>query len=1076
MNQVKLNRRKLQLNAQVVALCAAVFACFTPLTSLGQPFGEVKIEENVVITVNDGLPSNHCRSVVETPDGFIWISTGKGLARFDGAEVKTFTHEPEDPTSIFDNRISPILLDSQSLWLGTHLGLSRMDLRTETFQNYQFAQGRFIDTLDKRIPTRVMSLEKSSSGDIWLGTFDDGLFRYLPELDSFKSYRFPQEKVAPYYPTKKSIDHVMSLRQDRFNDSIMWAGTTAGLLKVNTFTDEIQWFLYPKSDEKQFTHQNAIRSIYQHEDSLLYLTSWYAGVNIFNPQTAHFYPLPFKNQKPGERERAVRFLSTPIAPVVKKNETEIWITTFFGMMTYHIPSQTWKRIQENDIKQNIIYGVRFIDSKNRAWYPRANGLHFYNPLLQQFVQHNYEHLNSDLIGYTYYFLFQENENAFGVLPHSGQGIYYFNPDSNSWRMFKVPEKYREAKGNFEPRGYALSPSKQFWTISTPSGLYNFFPKSSVFKPLNVPLWLRDKVFRTVLWDKLGRLWLGLTNDGLARWTPESNQWEWYVSELKGGNPQIEIGNITDLFEDSQGNIWINRQGGYSVYESQQDSFHNFLQGINLDPKIKTIFEFAEDQHGRVWINSLNALLSYSQAQNPHKGVVEIYDLQEMYALPRLIFLRADAHGMLWAFYGRVIYQIDPSTMKLTAHSMKYGISEQDPLYGFNILPDGKLLFGGENKIWLADPQNFKSNTENPVPYLTDISILQKPLVDTAAHLITQLNLAHDENFFSLGFSSIGFTRGNDNKFLYRLKNFDNKWIPAENRRFANFTNVPSGDFIFELQAANNEGIWNEDIFRLPIHIATPWWETVWFLSFMTSLIVGIGYLAYQWRIRQVRREERLRSEYEFKLTDMEMSALRAQMNPHFIFNAMNSIEYFIINNEPEKASDYLNRFSRLIRLILQNSKSTIVPLKDDLEALKLYIEIESTRFDGLFDYEVKIQKDLDMEKIMVPPMLIQPYVENAIWHGLMQKKDGQGKIDLTLRRDNGTLICLIEDNGIGREAAEKLKSKSTTRKKSFGMKITHDRLDALNQLAGTKASVQIFDLKDQDENATGTRVELIIPL
>ena len=261
-----------------------------------------------------------------------------------------------------------------------------------------------------------------------------------------------------------------------------------------------------------------------------------------------------------------------------------------------------------------------------------------------------------------------------------------------------------------------------------------------------------------------------------------------------------------------------------------------------------------------------------------------------------------------------------------------------------------------------------------------------------------------------------------------------------------------------------------------IHISTVWWKTTWFWGLSALVILGVAYLLYRLRIRQVLKEERLRSDYERRLTDVEMSALRAQMNPHFIFNSLNSIEYYIISNDPERASDYLNRFSRLIRLTLQNSKTTIVKLSDDLEALQLYVELESLRFDNLFDYEIKVEKDLRKEEVMIPPLLIQPYVENAIWHGLMQKRGDKGLLSVTISRRKNNLICYIEDNGIGREAAEKLKSKSATKRKSFGMKITKDRLDALNHLAGTKASVQIFDLKDDDGNATGTRVELVIPL
>ena len=234
-------------------------------------------------------------------------------------------------------------------------------------------------------------------------------------------------------------------------------------------------------------------------------------------------------------------------------------------------------------------------------------------------------------------------------------------------------------------------------------------------------------------------------------------------------------------------------------------------------------------------------------------------------------------------------------------------------------------------------------------------------------------------------------------------------------------------------------------------------------------------LFIRWRIAQIRRKEAMKADFDRKLANVELNALRAQMNPHFIFNCLNSIDYYILKNDTEKASDYLNRFSRLIRLILQNSRSEYVNLKDELESLRLYIEMESLRFEQQFDYEVKISRGLNIEEVEIPPMLLQPYVENAIWHGLVQK-EGRGRLDLAITRQNGTLFCVIEDNGIGREEAQRLKSKTATRRKSMGMAITQDRISMINKLYKADASVEVIDLKDDEGRALGTRVELRIPL
>ena len=213
-----------------------------------------------------------------------------------------------------------------------------------------------------------------------------------------------------------------------------------------------------------------------------------------------------------------------------------------------------------------------------------------------------------------------------------------------------------------------------------------------------------------------------------------------------------------------------------------------------------------------------------------------------------------------------------------------------------------------------------------------------------------------------------------------------------------------------------------------------------------------------------------------QMTDIEMQALRAQMNPHFIFNCLNSINRYIVKSDQATASLYLTRFAKLIRLILDNSNSKTVTLTNELEALRLYIEMESIRFERKFDYMIEVAHDLQPDHIYVPPLMIQPYVENAIWHGLLHKETaGKLKVYVQDHRDN-LLECIIEDNGVGREKAKELKSKSASTSKSLGMKLTESRLELLNQYANWNASVTIEDLKDDHGQGTGTRVILCIPI
>jgi LytS/YehU family sensor histidine kinase len=247
-----------------------------------------------------------------------------------------------------------------------------------------------------------------------------------------------------------------------------------------------------------------------------------------------------------------------------------------------------------------------------------------------------------------------------------------------------------------------------------------------------------------------------------------------------------------------------------------------------------------------------------------------------------------------------------------------------------------------------------------------------------------------------------------------------------------------------------------------------------------SLIIGLFLLLllglFIFRNLTLKRKnalEKQRLENEKKQTELEMQALRAQMNPHFIFNCLSSINRFILKNESKIASNYLTRFSRLMRMVLNNSQKPLIALDDELEMLELYLEMERLRFKNSFDYAITFLNAIDSDNVFIPPLLLQPFCENAIWHGLMHK-EGQGRLDVELSMRDNILYCVITDNGVGREKAEEMNSKTAEKEKSMGLKITTERLALLNREKGLHTFYEIEDLNDESGNAAGTKVILKI--
>jgi LytS/YehU family sensor histidine kinase len=280
--------------------------------------------------------------------------------------------------------------------------------------------------------------------------------------------------------------------------------------------------------------------------------------------------------------------------------------------------------------------------------------------------------------------------------------------------------------------------------------------------------------------------------------------------------------------------------------------------------------------------------------------------------------------------------------------------------------------------------------------------------------------------------------------------------------------------------ANNEFNGPEKI--LMINISPAFWNTLPFRIIAAIFVLGIFYLVIRYRTRQRFKlqlersgKEKQIAEIKQKASELEMQALRAQMNPHFIFNSLNSINRFILQNNKAEASEYLIKFSKLVRMILQNSQASLISLESELESLGLYLEMEALRFNYHFDYKISVSKDLDVEVLKVPPLIIQPYVENAIWHGLMQKEE-KGQLDIEVWQEGDWVYLKITDNGIGRERASELASKSATRHKSMGLRITASRIAMMQHSNGEESPVKIHDLIEPDGAAAGTEVVIKMPL
>lgn len=336
---------------------------------------------------------------------------------------------------------------------------------------------------------------------------------------------------------------------------------------------------------------------------------------------------------------------------------------------------------------------------------------------------------------------------------------------------------------------------------------------------------------------------------------------------------------------------------------------------------------------------------------------------------------------------------------------------------------------------------------------------------------SHIKLDRSSNNIVIEFNCRTFKNAVSVLYKYKLAGLNNNWVETRNNQ-VDFTGLPPGKYEFAVYAYSLNENWKSNIERIYFTIKPAYWQTTWFRGLLAAVIFSVIFLLIFYQFRKVKNKFALQKKiinYEKELLELEQQALRLQMNPHFIFNALNSIEHAILSGKQNDAYNSLELFSSLIRGILENSKYKFISLEDEIEILKIYIQIEAKRFSSDFNYEVKTDPEIDLSGIKIPPMLIQPFVENSIWHGLMPKTGGEKKLILSFTGTDDSIICKVEDNGIGRNKAALTKSKKHGT--SLGTALTFNRIANINMLENkTRYTIEIYD----KENDGGTVVTITI--
>ncbi|MEM7660501.1 MAG: histidine kinase, partial [Bacteroidota bacterium] len=441
---------------------------------------------------------------------------------------------------------------------------------------------------------------------------------------------------------------------------------------------------------------------------------------------------------------------------------------------------------------------------------------------------------------------------------------------------------------------------------------------------------------------------------------------------------------------------------------------------------------------------------------------------------------AVGNGSLWisSSQGLIEYWPRKSEKRIRQFGLADGIQEMEyEQHAQMRLPDGRFAFGGGGGLDIFDPNGIKDLDIEARPTITEVLVNDEPApslqcAETGARnpaFFERLVLEHEDNTLSFSFAAMDYSDPTSNRFGYDLREKGNSPGKRVENDFARFPNLPPGTYEFELFATNSEGRWAEKSKVLEIVIKPPFWQTWWFISLVFLVILAAVYSVYRNRLNRVRKE----AAFNQQVAEMETAILRLQMNPHFLFNSLNSIRNHIQLQEYRTADKYLTKFSKLMRRVLNLAAEELISLEEEKEILRNYVEVEQIRFPDRFHFEFEIAEELDPYEILVPSMLLQPFVENAILHAFSGTSE-KGLIRVDISAEQEGLLIQIADNGIGRKKAEAGKGKQMHVSKATH--ITRDRLALLAEKHQQEASLEILDPMDHVGQSKGTSILLRLPL
>lgn len=975
-------------------------------------------------SVQEGLAQSQVYALLQDSEGYLWAGTrGGGVCKFNGKKFTTYTTQD----GLCNNYILSIKEHNNQLWMGTNDGFSIYDKKERVFKNYlQKYMDRPVWVQDFIFIDEQQTLLATSKGVL----LKDGdsivdLFKQC-HLTSMVVNAICSYKGNYYFGTQFGL-YQLSLQQKKATiHKIENRGFTTVPITTLSVVEHKLWvgtyehglYAFHNNQVKPVAELNMsddiVLSIFKDDKNNVWLSTLNSGICIYNVASRNVSWLNDQSGLPNNHVRSV----------CQDNSGNYWLATSGSGLCYYMGKEFVHFDRNSGLKGNYIYSI-YRDSHNRLWV--GNGDKGVSIILGNKVI-----------------------NPFEGKPISQQKIRAITEDSEGNILFGT-----DGNGIF--------------VLRTQDTLVEDIP---IFPELYV---------RGFAKDLAGSIWVATAGNGIYKISnaPKGRN-NWIVQKYSTANGLIQD-RISTIITDGDGNIWYGTESnGVGVLD---------VKGNRL-AKIQTVNGLPSDNIKALCFDGKNAVFIGTADNGIARIQTKTYQLTAYKASlssENCYQLISDGHGNLFAGSEKGVDFLSFSPDNKMKKVKHYGKGEG--FLGIETVQnavfrdvDGTIWFGTINGLEKFNPRDDISNNIPPITKIIDIRLFYTSILNgnyktylmdnTSKHVFKP-----NDNHLTFDFDAINFSNPEGVQFAWRLVGYENKWSPPSGNLSVTYAQIPPGHYVFELKASNEDHVWNKQPVQFYFTISTPFWKTWWFLLLLVATFLAMVFILFKWRVNSIRKkahEKERQLALEKSIAELEQKALRLQMNPHFIFNALNSIQSLIGTDNEQEARYYLAKFSRLMRQILNNSKTSMISLQEEIQLLDNYLLIEYFCHSKQFDYSIEVDEQIEKDFIQLPPMLLQPFVENSIKHGILHLKNKRGMIQISFKEEDNVLVCTIEDNGIGREASSALQENSKdVHHASTALKVTRERLALLNE---PENSIVIEDMQDEQGQPKGTIVTVRLKL